>query len=52
MKIDPRCFSQVSPEMKDLNKRFGVLHGVSSLVNLVFLAAAAGHAAWIAEYGA
>lgn len=50
--LPPRRPEQVSPEMKALNKRFGKLHGISSLVNLVYLAAAAGHAAWIAEYGA
>ncbi|GAA5954415.1 hypothetical protein JCM8115_004581 [Rhodotorula mucilaginosa] len=42
----------VSNEMKALNKRFGTLHGISSLINLVYVAAAVGHAAWIAEYGA
>lgn len=36
--------------MKQLNRRFGVLHGVSSLLNLVFLSAAASHAAYIAAF--
>lgn len=48
----PATLDQVSNEMKALNKRFGTLHGISSLINLVYVAAAVGHAAWIAEYGA
>ncbi|GJN88075.1 hypothetical protein Rhopal_001031-T1 [Rhodotorula paludigena] len=41
---------KASPEMKQLNRRFGLLHGVSSLLNLVFLSAAASHAAYIAAF--
>ncbi|KAH8923426.1 hypothetical protein BT69DRAFT_1202880, partial [Atractiella rhizophila] len=38
----------VSPEMKALSTRFAKAHGVSSLLNLVFILAALWHTAWAA----
>lgn len=43
--------SQVSEEMKALNKRFGALHGISSLLNLGAVLALGFHGLWIGNYG-
>ncbi|SCV72749.1 BQ2448_4286 [Microbotryum intermedium] len=40
-----------SPKMKSLNKRFAIAHSISSLLNLGFVFAVVGHAAWIAQNG-
>ncbi|TNY20069.1 hypothetical protein DMC30DRAFT_352929, partial [Rhodotorula diobovata] len=40
----------VSPEMKQLTRRFAVLHSVASLLNLAFISAAATHAAYLAAF--
>jgi hypothetical protein len=42
-------YLQASPEMKALSKRFGVLHGVSSLINLWAIVALAFHGLSIAN---
>ncbi|GAA6064125.1 hypothetical protein JCM10212_006764 [Sporobolomyces blumeae] len=44
--------ADVSPEMKALNKRFGALHGVSSMLNLGFLSAIVLATATTGAYGA
>ncbi|GAA5891755.1 hypothetical protein JCM5296_001852 [Sporobolomyces johnsonii] len=44
--------ADVSPEMQSLTKRFGVLHGVSSLLNLGFIGSCIAHAAYVGAYGA
>jgi len=41
----------VSQEMKKLNAKFGVLHGISSLANLGAVAALAFHGLWIGNVG-
>ncbi|GAA5973318.1 hypothetical protein JCM11641_003070 [Rhodosporidiobolus odoratus] len=41
----------VSPQMLSLNSKFAKLHGVSSLLNLAFFLAAAGHAAVVGVEG-
>jgi len=41
----------VSDKMKALNKTFGALHGVSSLLNLTSVLALAFHGLWIGTYG-
>ncbi|KDE05860.1 hypothetical protein MVLG_03803 [Microbotryum lychnidis-dioicae p1A1 Lamole] len=40
-----------SSKMKSLNRRFAIAHSVSSLLNLGFVFAVVGHAAWIAQNG-
>lgn len=40
---------QASPEMKALSKKFGMLHGISSLVNLWAIVALAFHGLSIAN---
>ncbi|KAH9949862.1 hypothetical protein B0H21DRAFT_819790 [Amylocystis lapponica] len=42
----------VSDEMKTLNQRFGLYHGVSSLLNLYSVVALLFHGLWIGNYGA
>ncbi|CEQ39251.1 SPOSA6832_00784 [Sporobolomyces salmonicolor] len=53
-RIEGKAYSDadVSPEMKSLNKRFGILHGVSSLLNLGFIGSCIAHAAYVGAYGA
>jgi len=41
----------VSAEMKALNRRFGMLHGISSLANLVAVIALGFHGLWIGHVG-
>ena len=41
----------VSAEMKSLNKKFGQLHGISSLLNLGSFIALGFHGLWIAKHG-
>jgi len=41
----------VSDEMKGLNKRFGMLHGISSLANLIAVLALGFHGLWIGNAG-
>ena len=41
----------VSSEMKALNNKFGMLHGVSSLANLVVLVLLGFHGVWIGNAG-
>ena len=43
--------SQVSAEMKSLNRTFGMLHGVSSLLNLSAVIAVIFHGLWIGNKG-
>ncbi|KAJ7042633.1 hypothetical protein C8F04DRAFT_1030463 [Mycena alexandri] len=43
--------SGVSDDMKALNRRFGMLHGVSSLANLGAVVALAFHGLWIGKSG-
>lgn len=43
--------SQVSADMKALNRRFGTLHGISSLANLVAVIALGFHGLWIGNVG-
>jgi len=43
--------TQVSPELKALNIRFGYLHAVSASVNLGVLISLIFHGLWIATYG-
>jgi len=43
--------SQVSADMKALNRRFGMLHGISSLANLVAVIALGFHGLWIGNVG-
>jgi len=43
--------SDVSPQMKALNARFGMLHGVSSLANLGAVIALAFHGLWVGSVG-
>ncbi|BGP45519.1 hypothetical protein JCM10450v2_001338 [Rhodotorula kratochvilovae] len=43
---DPKA----SPEMQLLNRRFALLHSAASLLNLVFISAAATHAAYVAAF--
>jgi len=43
--------TDISDDMKALNKRFGMLHGISSLVNIVFVIAAMMDNAYIAAFG-
>jgi len=40
-----------SPQMKSLNRRFGALHGVSSLANLFAIIALVFHGLWIGTNG-
>lgn len=42
---------QVSDQMKALNRRFGMLHGISSLANLGAVIALGFHGLWIGQYG-
>ena len=41
---------QASDKMKSLNKRFGMLHSISSLVNLGVLLSLIFHGLWIANF--
>ncbi|KAG8943426.1 hypothetical protein FRC04_002891 [Tulasnella sp. 424] len=41
----------VSDEMKALTKKFGALHGISSLTNLISILGMTFHGLWIAKYG-
>jgi len=41
----------VSADMKTLNRRFGMLHGVSSLANLGAVIALGFHGLWIGNMG-
>jgi len=43
--------SGVSDQMKALNRRFGMLHGVSSLANLGAVIALGFHGLWIGNAG-
>ena len=43
--------SQVSADMKALNRRFGMLHGISSLANLAAVIALGFHGVWIGNMG-
>jgi len=43
--------SGVSDDMKALNRRFGMLHGVSSLANLGAVVALAFHGLWLGKSG-
>ncbi|KAF8350186.1 hypothetical protein F5887DRAFT_419303 [Amanita rubescens] len=43
--------SNVSDKMKALNRRFGMLHGISSLFNLTAVIAAGFHGLWIGNAG-
>lgn len=43
--------NQVSADMKALNRRFGKLHGISSLANLVAVIALGFHGVWIGNVG-
>jgi hypothetical protein len=45
------CPLQVSDEMKNLNRRFGWLHGISSLANLGAVIALGFHGLWIGKAG-
>jgi len=41
----------VSEEMKSLNKKFGMLHGISSLANMGSFIALGFHGLWIGNRG-
>ncbi|PFH46640.1 hypothetical protein AMATHDRAFT_154267 [Amanita thiersii Skay4041] len=41
----------VSPAMKSLNRRFGMLHGISSLANLIAVISLGFHGLWIGHTG-
>jgi hypothetical protein len=41
----------VSAQMRALNAKFGMLHGISSLANLVAVIALTFHGLWIGSYG-
>jgi len=43
--------NQVSADMKALNRRFGKLHGISSLANLFSVIALGFHGLWIGNVG-
>jgi len=43
--------SGVSDKMKGLNRRFGMLHGISSLANLGAVLALGFHGLWIGTFG-
>ncbi|KDN43218.1 hypothetical protein K437DRAFT_225767, partial [Tilletiaria anomala UBC 951] len=40
-----------SDEMKDLNKQFSILHGISNLLNFVAFGGVVFHGLWLAHYG-
>ncbi|KAK9899493.1 hypothetical protein P389DRAFT_191814 [Cystobasidium minutum MCA 4210] len=40
-----------SEELKALTSKFGMAHGVSSILNMVYLGAIVYHTAWLANYG-
>jgi hypothetical protein len=42
---------QASAQMKTLNSRFGMLHGISSLANLFAVIALAFHGLWLGNSG-
>lgn len=42
---------QVSEQMKALNKKFGALHGISSLLNLGSVLALGFHGLWLGNAG-
>jgi hypothetical protein len=44
-------FLQISDEMKATNRTFSILHGISSLTNLIGILAITFHGMWIAQFG-
>lgn len=49
--IHVNLYQQVSDQMKALNRKFGKLHGISSLFNLTAVIAASFHGLWIGNAG-
>lgn len=43
--------ANVSAQMKQLNKEFGTLHSISSLLNLAAFGGVLFHGLWLAQYG-
>jgi hypothetical protein len=48
---DSKVVLQVSEAMKKLNRKFGALHGWSSLLNLGVVVALGFHGLWLGTYG-